>query len=189
MADPDVELLGQKVSYPTTWQAAAGVMVVAAIAATCAIWITWIVMVRTSDRRFQGLAALVKTYSKSGELEESDAARMVEFWTPAAATCPSLIRVQQDVHDDQKWQCTATDEKSRLFADALLKKFGDSRIAGYRHWPVTGKGRTVEKDGWWWVLNVSDDFSTKDFVRFYSEYWSNDKKVYIEELGGDRGFR
>jgi hypothetical protein len=185
-----IEILGQRVDYPRTWQAAVAVAVVVLIVAITTVAIVWIVMVRASETRVHEIAGLVlevKTFNRSGALEESKQGKLVQFWSPSAETCASLRANYGALQPDQQWQCLPSDEPVKRFGSAMIARFG-SRLNGYRRWKVAGHGRTTEKDGTWWVLNVDKNFVIPEFVRFYSDYWKNEKAVYIEEISGRQGF-
>lgn len=193
MADDDrnlIEILGQRIHYPQTWQATIGVTVVTLIVAVTTAVVVWIVMVRASKERVNEIAGFVlkiSTFSNSGGLEEEHAGEIVQFWSPSVETCPSIQASYGQVRPDQQWQCIASDAPAVKFGDAMMQQF-DPHLNGYRRWKVSGRGRTALKDGFWWVMNVDDRFDIPTFVRFYSQYWKNEKPVYIEEIRGKQGF-
>ena len=171
--DGGIRLLGQRFSYPSTLWGTLGVIAVVVgicfIVYTIAVW-----------AHRENLDALVgfKTGSVTapGKIEVSEGTYHIQFWTPSVATART--------RDIAAWEKAASEEKLNDFADKLLK---DRRVRGYRRYEVTGQGIASRKQGMWWVMSVSSDYTLEEFATAYHDHWQNDTPGYVEVFKGSPG--
>lgn len=187
-ATPDIEIFGQRINYPRTWQGVTVVLVIAILV----IIITYIVLVQSRPENLRSLGLVtgqLQIDSQQKNVEQRKWFRF-EFWTPSEKTAIGLQNFL-DRHPEQtnnyKWQIhnkKTNDliEKNLSFGNRLMR---DSTIDGYRRHPVIGDGSSGVKEGWWWVVGVEGEYSDnffKWFAQTYKEHWGmpDDANSHVE---------
>jgi hypothetical protein len=107
---------------------------------------------------------------------------VIQFWTPSEKTCGSIGEAAGE--QDNKWMCDAAEPRVKAFGNILHRSQG---VTGYRRYAEFGHGSTFYKEGWWWVVSVSNDFKIADFLKTYAEYWKDPRHgIYVEDSMGGR---
>ncbi len=105
---------------------------------------------------------------------------------------------QMDDPKENQWECSVDDKRVGDFQEYLWKRYDDNwywqhkSFSGLRRFEEEGIGQSGKaKKGWWWVMNVRNDFSPTEFVQNYISFWCRDDKekcrerpVYIETTNG-----
>lgn len=173
----DIELLGQRVNYPRTWQGVAVIITITVLI----IWVTFIALVQSRPENLQTLGLItgqLQIDTQEQKVERQKWFRF-EFWTPSEKTGQNLanyLSKHPEQADEYRWQIhdektNNIREKNHRFGTRLIN---DSAIDGYRRYPVSGDGRSGFKEGWWWVVGVKGDYSEaffKWFAETYKEHW------------------
>jgi hypothetical protein len=190
--DPDIELLGQKLSYPRRWQ---GVFVVLILSVTLVV-VAYIILVQSRPENLQTLGLFTGNIQIGDDFIKKRDKFGFEFWTPSTHTAIAMddylerfpeksVEYQWQMHDEKTNDIR---QKNIRFGELLLDH---PDISGYRRYEVVGKSTTVEKTGWWWVVGVdgaySDDFFSW-FARTYKTHWGlrTDDTIYVEVSAIDR---
>jgi hypothetical protein len=175
-ADPNIELMGQKLLLPTS---AAGVVGLCGVLAGVVLVVYFSVngiveiMSRGNPKNVQEVAALFvsKQITNTGgqpEVREENTSKLIQFWSPSSDTKTDVGAVDQ-ISADQSWQVT-TEEHVNEFEDALWAHFhasGHGPLHGLRRYQEVGRGRTQRKRGWWWIMNTDQAFDAKELAKFY----------------------
>lgn len=105
--------------------------------------------------------------------------RQFEFWTPSVKTKDYLHMEAGKVVDLEKWEVLQNDDAVLQFGTML---HSNKNVLGYRRVEVLGQGRTSFKPGWWWTVNVLNDYSAGEMGRIYQNYWKSSQAVFIEVI-------
>lgn len=171
MSDHELEILGQKISYPKDKYGTFSIAVIGVVV-VLSVYITLVV-------GKEATTAIANSYISGKTSDGKDlSARsyQIQFWTPSAKT----ISTPGDI--DQKWQI---DVLNRGQIEKENDQFGEKlthsdKVSGLRRYEIYGKGRSTAKYGYWWILTVKQDYKIQDFVNEYKEYWKTNDTVYIE---------
>ena len=192
MRNPDIELLGQKLSYPRRWQ---GVFVVLILSVTLVIS-AYIILVQSRPENLKTLGLFTGNIQIGKDFIRKKDKFGFEFWSPSTKTREAMadyLKRFPEKSDEYAWQIhdeKANDirQKNVRFGELLLEH---PDISGYRRCEVVGKSTTVEKKGWWWVVGVdgaySDDFFTW-FADTYKTHWGlrTSDTIYVEVSAIDK---
>lgn len=105
--------------------------------------------------------------------------RQFEFWTPSVKTKDFLEMEGGHVVDPERWE-VLQNENALLEFGTLLHS--NKNVLGYRRVEVLGQGRTPFKPGWWWTVNVLNDYSAGEMGRIYQNFWKSSQAVFIEVI-------
>ena len=196
-ADPNIEVMGQKLILPSTVHGTVGLFGALAAVVLCVFFIAnGLVVVATSGNpknveKMFGSFFSAKNFTKDGgrtDIEEdTNDSKLVQFWSPSAETQEDLARESPTgkLNADDSWQIT-TEEHVDDFEKELWNHFGGGTqkgpLNGLRRYREVGRGHTNHKRGWWWILNMRTDFDSRELAKFYFSYWGKSKAVYVEEL-------
>jgi len=169
VSHPGVELLGQKISYPTTkWGAVSVLGVVLGICILVALLTYWAKPKDVREFIQMGIVGL------NGKVESTHSQYVIQFWTPSAKTKSA------NATDLEEWEKLDSDDKVIKFGEHL--RVDKEHISGFRRYEVYGAGRAQPKYGYWWVLTVSRDYTLPEFVGTYRSFWGSTKPIYVEVL-------
>lgn len=184
--DPDIELLGQKLSYPRRWQ---GVLVVLILSAALVV-ISYIVLVESRPENLKTLGLFTGNIQIGTDSIKKQYKFCFGFWTPSVNTQmgmdPYLQRFPNkkneyawQIHNEQNNNIR---EKNILFGELLMEH---RNITGFRRYPAVGKSTSALKEGWWWVTGVESAYSAEFFTWFadlYKAHWGLKKNetIYVE---------
>jgi hypothetical protein len=201
MSEHDMEVPGLGVSWPKQWPGAIGLIgavlvVIAGVVLTC--WLitsSAVALFKSNPKNTEDIILAIfstknlqKTADGSPRVQEA-AGRLVQFWTPSSETQKFLKDESGNVQADEKWEVTDEKNVDKFEEDLWARFHGTSTdpgpLLGLRRYEALGRGQTRHKAGWWWVLNVSNTFDTKDLAEFYFHSWTNSKGLYVEELNGN----
>lgn len=113
--------------------------------------------------------------------------RQVGFWTPSADTENSLSDFyggQANIPEDDRWEVIDSEDPVAEFGEYLVKELGDD-LAGYRRHKVVGRGRTLVKSGWWWIVSVKEGAGAEKINRIYRTFWKNSGSIYFESVDAE----
>jgi hypothetical protein len=198
----DFRLLGQVFSYPKGWFQLLGALgFLGAVA-----FIAYLFFVRASPDSVIAVARFVDTFGKNtpgGFLVKTEGGTVVpeaqetvqfSFWTPSAKTesswSPRDPKASTDFNADPSRQWMKVDDgRAKDFGDALLKKFGETGLNGYRRYEIWGQGRTDFKSGWWWTVSVKKYVHLEDLIAVYKEVWKPPASapIYVEVTSPSAG--
>lgn len=184
--DPDIELLGQKLSYPRRWQ---GVLVVLILSVTLIV-VSYIILVQSRPENLKTLGL----FTGNIQIRENSIKKQNKFsfgfWTPSVKTRIGMGPYLQSFpkkREKYKWQIhdkknNDIQDKNILFGDLLLEQ---RRISGFRRYAVVGKGSSALKEGWWWIAGVDSAYSDEFFTWFaelYKNHWGlkSNETIYVE---------
>jgi hypothetical protein len=184
-AQADIQILGQSIAYPKTTQGLIALIVLAVAIA----FILWRILDSPITRHIStGFVSLM--LKDSGPVSESVV--RLGFWTPSNNTKNSWIehinakqepKLDPDaamalVPAENKWELTmGTEEKLKEFADRIRST---SMMKGYRRYQTAGEGRTLFKEGWWWVVTMDGRYKPDEFRKLYTEFFGMKREVYLE---------
>jgi hypothetical protein len=171
MSDHDIEILGQKMSFPKTIHGA----ITAVVFSIVITIIVYIALVIAGDTTSSIVNRLVIGKTIDGENLNEDIYQ-IQFWTPSKDTEPHVD------DSDQQWQrdVIARNNVKKENESFGVKLTSNSKVNGYRRHEVYGKGRSDAKSGYWWVLTVNKDYDVSEFVTEYQKYWKTKDAVYVE---------
>jgi hypothetical protein len=184
--NPDIELFGQKLSYPRRWP---GVVVVLILSSTI-ILLAYITLVVSRPENLKTLGVFTGNIQIGVNKIEKQKRFSFGFWTPSVNTKIAMepfIKNNPHKSDTYKWQIHNEEknnirEKNVQFGDILL---GHRSISGFRRYPTIGKATSALKEGWWWIVgmegNYSEDFFTW-FASVYKKHWGlkEIETIYVE---------
>lgn len=179
MSDHEIEIFGQKISYPKDKHGAISVFAVGIVI----VAVSWIALVPGGSTT----NSLAGHFSAGGTVDGKGLNTniyQIQFWTPSEKTV--LLR------DDPKqmWQANVlkgdVGKQNNLFGDKLTS---NNNVTGYRRFEVYGKGRGDPKYGYWWILTVSKDYKVRDFVKEYQDYWQTTDSVYVEVMNYEGDYK
>ena len=174
-----VNLLGQNIDYPNTWPAVTGIFVLCV--SICLL--VCIILYAKADawNNLRTLVTVIRVGTDNKATVEKNQKRF-GFWTPSAHTKDKFK--EAEAPEREKWEVLADNTRVDAFGDRLTSS--TDKVTGYRRYEVTGKGRGVVKQGWWWVLTVDKDYTVEEFVATYRDFWGAKDIIYVE-LTGDEG--
>jgi hypothetical protein len=105
--------------------------------------------------------------------------RQFEFWTPSVKTKDYLHGEGGQVVVQEKWEVLPNEDAVLQFGSIL---HSNKNVLGYRRVEVMGQGRTSFKPGWWWTVNVLNDYSAGEMGRVYQNFWKSSQAVFIEVI-------
>jgi hypothetical protein len=103
--------------------------------------------------------------------------RQMEFWTPSARTKDYLTKSGGEISDKEKWEIIPSDDAVIQFGGVLRSNLN---VVGYRRFEVWGQGRTGFKPGWWWIMNVSTNYTARDLAQDYHSFWKSPQTLFVE---------
>ena len=184
--DPDIEMLGQKLSYPRRWQ---GVFVVLILSITFIVT-AYIVLVQSRPENLKTLGLFTGNIQIGTDSIKKQNQFCFGFWTPSVNTKkgmePYLEKFPNQrnlyawqIHDDQTNNIR---EKNILFGELLMEH---RNIPGFRRYAAVGKRSSALKEGWWWIAGVEGSYSADFFTWFaqlYKKHWGlkEDETIYVE---------
>lgn len=123
-------------------------------------------------------------YLTEDEEVKSESVYKLGFWTPSSKTREHWFNIKKanpslTVKDANQWEIDKGDDiNSTKFASG----FGcvDCPVTGYRRYEVIGKGRGIEKPGFWWEVTIRSDYQLKWFIAEYRRFWGAPDDVYLE---------
>lgn len=187
----DFEILGWKFSWPANLiQLTAGMSLLFCVFGTIVGLAYLFLHAPTANLHALSNALGVRGYvaTAGGKLEPQDTYQM-GFWTPSAATVTTWQPRDAGGRpiDIRPWQELQSDDRVVEFGAYLRKQFGPVRLNGYRRYAVAGHGRSNYKEGYWWVVSLSDNVDPDELIRVYREFWLKrqdgsyfDDKIYVE---------
>ena len=183
-SSPDVEVLGQKFTFPNT-----NVKLKAFVAfLVSAVFVIYLAMKHgyTVEQSTKGLIF------KSGLLDDQINLKngfILSFWTPSDNSGKYFTK-----QDSLEYPWQYMDQQY----ETVNKDFGDKIIteldfSGYRRTLIYGEGKSSGfKEGWWWSVNVTNTKYNEEFLEnfkgTYVNFWhpsSNWKDVYVEVIGAE----
>ena len=184
--NPDIELLGQKLSYPRRWQ---GVFVVLILSAAFIV-ISYIVLVESRPENLKTLGLFTGNIQIGTDSIVKRNKFCFGFWTPSVSTKAGMAPYLQRFPNKKEkyaWQIhnekeNNISEKNKLFGELILER---RNISGFRRHPAVGKSSSALKEGWWWVIGVEGAYSAEFFTWFadlYKSHWGLKKNetIYVE---------
>jgi len=162
--DPDIELLGQKLSYPRRWQ---GVFVVLILSVTLVV-VAYIILVQSRPENLQTLGLFTGNIQIGNDFIKKRDKFGFEFWTPSTHTAIAMvdhlkrfpeksIEYQWQMHDEKTndtWKCRRSSGRNstvRLITSYRSGEFsqptrparaGNSSRAVWT-WPMSISARTM----------------------------------------------
>ena len=175
-----LEILGQKISYPNNWPGCASVLIVA----VAMVAIVYIIAKMPSEKIQTLREVFVSGVATSRGLTSDDEYYRLGFWTPSPQTTGFWQAWQAEspgrqLHHIDQWEIAADNA-------ARVKEFGEilncrtCPAVDYRRFDVVGKGSAEERPGYWWVATIRTEVSVAEFVGMYSGFWGSSDSVYVE---------
>src|SRR4029077_2102474 len=134
-----------------------------------------------------------KTNGEPEVREEGPETKLTQFWTPSVDTKTDLANnfAPNQIPQDDSWEILNDDSRVEEFEKELWTRFkreNSGPLYGLRRYQTAGRGRTLHKRGWWWILTVKRDFDSKELAKFYFAFWNNSKQMYVEEINGKSSY-
>jgi hypothetical protein len=184
--NPDIELFGQKLSYPRRWQ---GVFVVLILSATLVV-LSYIILVVSRPENLRSLGVFTGNIQIGVNSIQKQKRFSFGFWTPSVNTKVAMEPfLKQHPHkaDTYAWQIHKENtndikQKNIEFGELLLEH---RSISGFRRYPAVGKATSALKEGWWWIVGMEGNYSEDFFTWFadaYKSHWGLKKieTIYVE---------
>ncbi|PCJ40052.1 MAG: hypothetical protein COA99_09775 [Moraxellaceae bacterium] len=165
----EIELLGQRLSYPKTIYGA--VFSLGLFTLLGFSLYTVLVLAKTENLGIMSESIIVGGFGGNKDFTISNIIQH-QFWTPSEKTIK-----YEDLHPWVEAASANAADLNNEFGEILTS---NDSIFGYRRYEVYGKGRGNGIEGFWWVLNSSPTFTTKDLASIYQDFWKTDSSIYIE---------
>jgi hypothetical protein len=194
-ADPNIEVLGQKLVLPAHVAGIVGLLgIVAGFVVSVFFIMNGIVEISKHGnpeitRQLGSFFTYTEMRNNNGKAESfpQEDHKLVQFWTPSGDTQIDLVQSSShsQIADENRWE-VVTEADILKFESQLWNHYHsdatDGPVHGLRRYQEVGRGLTEHKRGWWWILNVDRSFDSKEFARFYFAEFPGSKHLYIEEL-------
>jgi len=185
-----IEILGQKLDWPTTWASAvAAILVVATLVAGIAgiLYIT-LVVAKTSNIDVVKGIIFAGVYDRAGNQEHSKPKTIYRCWTPNKNTKRIHLGLPLDTPEEQinKTNVPAyywVTDKDEPEIHAFINQLSMHNVAGFDYYEAHGKGTTSPKVGYVWDITVDDQnpLSRKTFINLYATSWNRTNNIWLEE--------
>lgn len=190
-----IKIPGLEISYPNTTNGLLSILIICIsiilILLTILVWATPKNMseVTKFTQAIQQTELSRYRYSVDGKSEKLTERTQIQFMTPSVESW-NFHKMKYGFNKMEKNQIKEFNKKFNWEKDVDLNKI--ERFAeeiknrgistGYRYYNYHGEGSTQEDIGLWWVITIDTDKTLEDFVKFYLEFWSPPRGLYIEEL-------
>jgi hypothetical protein len=167
--ESEIEILGQRLSYPKTIYGAIfsiGLFVLFGFALY-----TILVLAKSENLGIITEDIVIGGFGGSSDFKRSNIVQH-QFWTPSEKT--------KNYGNLSPWVKKASINATQLNNEFGEKLTSNENVFGYRRFEVYGKGRSNAKEGTWWVLNASPEFTTDKLAKIYQEFWGTHQSIYIE---------
>lgn len=175
--ESEIEVLGQKLSYPKTVYGA--VFSLGLFALLGFSLYTVLVLAKSENLNIVTEDIIVGGYGGQTDFKRKNIVQY-QFWTPSKGTYES-----KDLSD---WVKAIKDIETRNAEFGSLLTQNNS-IYGYRRYEIFGQGRSEPKKGMWWVVNADKHITTETIAAIYQSYWNTDSSIYIESYYFNGGLK
>jgi hypothetical protein len=122
--------------------------------------------------RRQWIPVVVAT---NGDVTVLGETRQMNFWTPSVRTKEYLTN--SGPRSPDAWQILESENPVVDFGKMLHT---NNEVLGFRRVEDWGHGRSIYKPGWWWTINVQNEFTPAEMGRIYQSFWKCSGPVFIE---------
>ena len=167
--ESEIEFLGQRLNYPKTLYGA--VFSIGLFLLFGFSLYTILVLAKSENLGIITHDIVVGGFGGNNDFTKTNIVQH-QFWTPSDKT--------KNSKNLEPWVKKASTNATKLndeFGEVLSS---DPNVFGFRRFEVYGKGRSSAKEGTWWVLNVSPEFTSDHLASLYQKYWGTDQSIYIE---------